>query len=171
MTRQIERLDYSTAGVEGLPEGVVAATWAEYKKTHQPPGMWVGYAGILPDCHEAWTRIGIRTPFAQMELRPSRKVVLTEGSEWKAAALEDAWTHYDRSLEIAKKVEEGAVVLAEVHGDTRIAGIKPWPHCLGWWEEACDAVDAFIARMDGFTNKVPDVLVPYMNGLTEIRAK
>lgn len=74
--------------------------------------MWVGFAGILPDCAEAWTRIGIRTPFAQIELRASRKVVLTdEGSEWQAAALEDAWAHYDRSLNIADVVEEGLLSL------------------------------------------------------------
>jgi hypothetical protein len=160
MTKQIERLDYSSTGVEGLSEEVTAAAWAEYKATHSPPGMWVGFAGILPDCTEAWTRIGLNTPFSKMELGASRKVVLTEqGNEWRAAALEDAWAHYDRALEVAKKVEEGAAVLAAVHGDTRLEGIKPWPHCLSWWEEACDEVDAHIDRMKGFTDKVPDVLV------------
>jgi len=160
MTKTIDRLDYSTVGVDGMPPDVIAAAWAEYKATHAPPGMWIGFAGILPDCHEAWTRIGIRTPFAQIELRASRKVVLTDaGSEWRAAALEDAWAHYDRSLDIAAKVEDGSVVLATVHGDDRIAGIQPWPHCLGWWDEACDEVEAYVDRMDGFTDKVPDVLV------------
>ena len=68
-----------------------AAQWREYKANHNPPGMWVGFAGILPDCHEAWTRIGIDTPFAKMEIGASRKVVLTdEGSEWRAVAREDA---------------------------------------------------------------------------------
>lgn len=165
----IERLDYSEppCGYDVCDDGddeetaaSIAAAWREYKATHNPPGMWVGFAGILPDCAEAWTRIGIRTPFAQIELRASRKVVLTDdGSEWKAAALEDAWTHYDRSLAIAAKVDDGAVVLAAVHGDTRIADIQPWPHCLGWWDEACDDVDAYVDRMEGFTDKVPDVLM------------
>ena len=85
MTKTIERLDYSTVGIEGVSPEAVAAAWAEYKANHNPPGMWVGFAGILPDCTEAWTRIGVKTPFAQMELSASRKVVLTdEGSEWRA---------------------------------------------------------------------------------------
>lgn len=131
-----------------------AAQWREYKLNHNPPGMWVGFAGILPDCHEAWTRIGIRTPFAQMELGTSRKVVLTdEGSEWRAAAREDAWAHYDRCLDIAAKVEAAGL---NVPCGERLEVVEPWPHCLSWWAEACDDVEGYI---DDNTKPVPDILV------------
>lgn len=82
----------------------------------------------------------------------AHKVVLTdEGSEWRAAAREDAWAHYDRCLDIAAKVEAAGLI---VPCGERLEVVEPWP----WWTEACDDIEGYIADN---TKPVPDTLVWY----------
>lgn len=135
---------------DGEQIGPLAAAWAHYEREHDPPGMWSGFVGRLPELRMYTPRMG----YGLCEL-PSDGMERLGHEAAKAAARAAAWPWYWRRAALSQRLcDEGPMGVVVTRGRALAHGVDHWPTCLAWSDEQVAEVERWIAE----GGELPEVL-------------